>query len=208
MLIRCFNWIDDWCGRGYVWIRMLVSRTWILGIYNLFVNMLLWPLFFLLRNLTNYELLGLKCLGPFMSCCVISSTAAKMRTISDWVNKISCEQFLSSIEWIRFLILAIHFSNTFSSLITQIVIQSLHVFLTFWYRRRSRAVVKATARVDKFSKSDIIVSPSILSANFSKLGEQVYLHFSSLNLNKLLDLTNYSNGICSKQFKHQFGLFI
>ncbi|KAL1566336.1 ribulose-phosphate 3-epimerase [Salvia divinorum] len=40
-------------------------------------------------------------------------------------------------------------------------------------RRRSRGVVKATARVDKFSKSDIIVSPSILSANFAKLGEQV-----------------------------------
>ncbi|GJN30404.1 hypothetical protein PR202_gb18709 [Eleusine coracana subsp. coracana] len=33
--------------------------------------------------------------------------------------------------------------------------------------------VKATARVDKFSKNDIIVSPSILSANFAKLGEQV-----------------------------------
>ncbi|CAA2983326.1 ribulose-phosphate 3-epimerase, chloroplastic [Olea europaea subsp. europaea] len=44
--------------------------------------------------------------------------------------------------------------------------------LTFT-RRRSRTIVKATARVDKFSKSDIIVSPSILSANFSKLGEQV-----------------------------------
>uniref|UniRef100_A0A0D3AY78 Ribulose-phosphate 3-epimerase n=1 Tax=Brassica oleracea var. oleracea TaxID=109376 RepID=A0A0D3AY78_BRAOL len=29
------------------------------------------------------------------------------------------------------------------------------------------------AHVDKFSKSDIIVSPSILSANFAKLGEQV-----------------------------------
>ncbi|CDP19374.1 unnamed protein product [Coffea canephora] len=40
-------------------------------------------------------------------------------------------------------------------------------------RRRSRTVVKATSRVDKFSKTDIIVSPSILSANFSKLGEQV-----------------------------------
>ncbi|KAF8390158.1 hypothetical protein HHK36_024680 [Tetracentron sinense] len=40
-------------------------------------------------------------------------------------------------------------------------------------RRKFQAVVKATARVDKFSKSDIIVSPSILSANFSKLGEQV-----------------------------------
>lgn len=34
-------------------------------------------------------------------------------------------------------------------------------------------MVKATSRVDKFSKSDIIVSPSILSANFAKLGEQV-----------------------------------
>ena len=39
-------------------------------------------------------------------------------------------------------------------------------------RRAFRTVVKAS-RVDKFSKSDIIVSPSILSANFSKLGEQV-----------------------------------
>ncbi|ERN03753.1 ribulose-phosphate 3-epimerase, chloroplastic isoform X1 [Amborella trichopoda] len=36
-----------------------------------------------------------------------------------------------------------------------------------------RFTVRASARVDKFSKSDIIVSPSILSANFSKLGEQV-----------------------------------
>lgn len=40
-------------------------------------------------------------------------------------------------------------------------------------RRRSQTVVKASSRVDKFSKSDIIVSPSILSANFAKLGEQV-----------------------------------
>ncbi|KAG9129526.1 hypothetical protein Leryth_013103 [Lithospermum erythrorhizon] len=43
--------------------------------------------------------------------------------------------------------------------------------LTFT-RRKYQTVVKAS-RVDKFSKSDIIVSPSILSANFSKLGEQV-----------------------------------
>ncbi|KAF5734684.1 Ribulose-phosphate 3-epimerase chloroplastic [Tripterygium wilfordii] len=40
-------------------------------------------------------------------------------------------------------------------------------------RRKVHTVVKATSRVDKFSKSDVIVSPSILSANFSKLGEQV-----------------------------------
>ncbi|KAL3513153.1 hypothetical protein ACH5RR_025870 [Cinchona calisaya] len=40
-------------------------------------------------------------------------------------------------------------------------------------RRKSRTVVRASSRVDKFSKTDIIVSPSILSANFSKLGEQV-----------------------------------
>ena len=42
-------------------------------------------------------------------------------------------------------------------------------------RRAARASVKvsATHRVDGFSKSDIIVSPSILSANFAKLGEQV-----------------------------------
>ncbi|XP_026422830.1 ribulose-phosphate 3-epimerase, chloroplastic-like [Papaver somniferum] len=40
-------------------------------------------------------------------------------------------------------------------------------------RRTMRTAIKATSRVDKFSKSDIIVSPSILSANFAKLGEQV-----------------------------------
>jgi hypothetical protein len=33
-------------------------------------------------------------------------------------------------------------------------------------------VVEAS-RVDRFSKDDIIVSPSILSANFARLGEQV-----------------------------------
>lgn len=31
------------------------------------------------------------------------------------------------------------------------------------------------ARVDKFDKHSIIVSPSILSADFAKLGEQVHL---------------------------------
>lgn len=40
-------------------------------------------------------------------------------------------------------------------------------------RRNFHATVKASSRVEKFSKSDIIVSPSILSANFSRLGEQV-----------------------------------
>ena len=44
--------------------------------------------------------------------------------------------------------------------------------LTFT-RRRIQTVVTASSRVDKFSKCDMIVSPSILSANFSKLGEQV-----------------------------------
>lgn len=39
---------------------------------------------------------------------------------------------------------------------------------------RSRVVkVAASSRVDKCSKNDIIVSPSILSANFSKLGDEV-----------------------------------
>jgi hypothetical protein len=48
-------------------------------------------------------------------------------------------------------------------------------------RRKISTVVKASSRVDKFSKSDIIVSPSILSANFAKLGEQVlYYTLSSL----------------------------
>ncbi|XP_026657858.2 ribulose-phosphate 3-epimerase, chloroplastic isoform X3 [Phoenix dactylifera] len=41
------------------------------------------------------------------------------------------------------------------------------------FRRNVLTAVRASARVDKFSKSDIIVSPSILSANFAKLGEQV-----------------------------------
>ncbi|KAI3944932.1 hypothetical protein MKW92_003559 [Papaver armeniacum] len=40
-------------------------------------------------------------------------------------------------------------------------------------RRTMRTAIKAMSRVDKFSKSDIIVSPSILSANFAKLGEHV-----------------------------------
>jgi hypothetical protein len=40
-----------------------------------------------------------------------------------------------------------------------------------FYRKGFQA--RASARVDKFSKSDIIVSPSILSANFAKLGDQV-----------------------------------
>ncbi|KAI7985528.1 hypothetical protein LOK49_LG14G00643 [Camellia lanceoleosa] len=44
--------------------------------------------------------------------------------------------------------------------------------LTFT-RGKNRTIVKASSREDKFSKSDIIVSPSILSANFAKLGEQV-----------------------------------
>ncbi|KAL4447312.1 hypothetical protein ABPG77_007345 [Micractinium sp. CCAP 211/92] len=41
--------------------------------------------------------------------------------------------------------------------------------------RRGRTSVQVQARVsvDSFSKDDVIVSPSILSANFSKLGEQV-----------------------------------
>ena len=35
-----------------------------------------------------------------------------------------------------------------------------------------RMTTSATARVDKCDKKSIIVSPSILSANFAKLGEQ------------------------------------
>ncbi|KAL8226618.1 hypothetical protein R6Q57_016450 [Mikania cordata] len=40
-------------------------------------------------------------------------------------------------------------------------------------RKAITTLAKASSRVDRFAKSDIIVSPSILSANFSKLGEQV-----------------------------------
>eukprot|EP00243_Klebsormidium_subtile_P004002 TRINITY_DN17786_c0_g1_i1.p1 TRINITY_DN17786_c0_g1~~TRINITY_DN17786_c0_g1_i1.p1 ORF type:complete len:284 (+),score=64.05 TRINITY_DN17786_c0_g1_i1:168-1019(+) len=40
-------------------------------------------------------------------------------------------------------------------------------------RSQRLSAVRASSRVDKFSKDDIIVSPSILSANFSRLGEDV-----------------------------------
>jgi len=37
---------------------------------------------------------------------------------------------------------------------------------------RSRSVTCMSARVDKCNKRSVVVSPSILSANFAKLGEQ------------------------------------
>lgn len=37
----------------------------------------------------------------------------------------------------------------------------------------SRVQTAMTSRVDKFSKDSVVISPSILSANFAKLGEQV-----------------------------------
>ena len=40
-------------------------------------------------------------------------------------------------------------------------------------RNATRSVTTATARVDKCDKKKVMVSPSILSANFAKLGEQV-----------------------------------
>lgn len=46
--------------------------------------------------------------------------------------------------------------------------------------------MKATSRVDKFSKNDIIVSPSILSANFAKLGEQVLFFLKFISSEVLL----------------------
>lgn len=54
--------------------------------------------------------------------------------------------------------------------------------------RRSTVKVQATSRVDKFKKSDIIVSPSILSANFATLGEEV--GHMSLILTQTSILTN------------------
>ncbi|KAJ9560050.1 hypothetical protein OSB04_005210 [Centaurea solstitialis] len=60
--------------------------------------------------------------------------------------------------------------NGFGKVLKPSVFQSTSVPCT---RRAIRTVVKAGSRVDRFSKSDIIVSPSILSANFAKLGEQV-----------------------------------
>lgn len=60
--------------------------------------------------------------------------------------------------------------NGFGKFLKPSTFQSSSVGCT---RKAIRTVVKASSRVDRFSKSDIIVSPSILSANFSKLGEQV-----------------------------------
>lgn len=40
-------------------------------------------------------------------------------------------------------------------------------------RGRASVRVLATSRVDRCSKSEIMVAPSILSANFARLGEQV-----------------------------------
>lgn len=39
--------------------------------------------------------------------------------------------------------------------------------------RRTAVRVQATHRVDKFKKTDIIVCPSILSADFAQLGDEV-----------------------------------
>lgn len=47
------------------------------------------------------------------------------------------------------------------------------VYLCVCSGRATMPVVEATHRVDRFSKKDIIVSPSILSANFAYLGDQV-----------------------------------
>lgn len=46
--------------------------------------------------------------------------------------------------------------------------------LYFSSGRATMPAVEASSRVDRFSKDDIIVSPSILSANFARLGEQVW----------------------------------
>lgn len=59
------------------------------------------------------------------------------------------------------------------------ILPSIYVTVTFESTAaaiqfpRRKILIEASARVERFSKSDIIVSPSILSANFSKLGEQV-----------------------------------
>ena len=55
-------------------------------------------------------------------------------------------------------------------------------------RRSARSAVKvyATHRVDRFDKKDIIVSPSILSANFSKLGEQVWSRVAAITCHGVL----------------------
>ena len=42
--------------------------------------------------------------------------------------------------------------------------------------RRGAVKVFANARVDKCKKTDIIVSPSLLSCDFGKLGEEVRVH--------------------------------
>ena len=58
-----------------------------------------------------------------------------------------------------------------------VTLRGFNLFLFFGFRKKMTTTVTAMSRVDKFSKSDIIVSPSILSANFAKLGEQVFVIF-------------------------------
>lgn len=65
---------------------------------------------------------------------------------------------------------------SFSALQSSLNGQAVHTRrLTAAWAPSSRAsvTVKATSRVDRSSKDDVIVSPSILSANFARLGEEI-----------------------------------
>lgn len=53
-------------------------------------------------------------------------------------------------------------------------------------RGRASSLTVATSRVDKCDKKSIIVSPSILSANFAKLGEQARALVRDSSLSRLI----------------------
>lgn len=115
-----------------------------------------------------------------------------MPWLSVFLHFHSDENLTQSIWWLRFMLDIRHvgFSRHGWLFFCMIQIRLLELFwgwyiqFLIWFilylsnpRRKFNTVVKASARVDKFSKSDIIVSPSILSANFAKLGDQVLVYF-------------------------------
>ncbi|KAL0335608.1 UNVERIFIED_CONTAM: Ribulose-phosphate 3-epimerase, chloroplastic [Sesamum radiatum] len=76
-----------------------------------------------------------------------------------------------SEKWHQQLLLCVH-QPWFSQLVEALKLRTLLFPLPIHSLLRGEKLYP-TSRVDKFSKSDFIVSPSILSANFAKLGEQV-----------------------------------
>jgi hypothetical protein len=71
------------------------------------------------------------------------------------------------------------FENMQSAMMTKNALRAVSVKSN---RTNMSTKVQATSRVDRCSKDEIMVAPSILSANFARLGEQVRLYVSSTGL--------------------------